>query len=400
MRRCLAFLLPVLTFCTVCRAMIMPDIYSENMMIQAGKAFYIKGWAKPFAEIKAEIEGLELFAKAEEDGKWKIKFPAFARGSCFDILLKTADEDARIIRNVLAGDIWFCSGQSNMEMKAGSTDVGAALRVAGIDNIRYFIASNQPSEKKVEDLKGKWVVVNQQNYIECSALALSFGYYLVNSLDYPVGLIVGAVGGTPIESWTQLELLKSKDYNRHIFQERELWKKNRAVYLKKHEEKRRQWEERVRLAKVNKTALPSKVFLPFELRENWEPGCLYNAIVWPLKDFVIKGVLWYQGESNTKHPFVYRYQLADLVHCWRETFNAPGLPFFIVQLPEFNRDPGWKPLQESQAAAAKLNNCGLIVAVGLGDSLNIHPRRKMELGRRAASRVLHEVYNDRQEGVL
>ncbi|HEY4206835.1 MAG TPA: sialate O-acetylesterase, partial [Puia sp.] len=354
-----------------------PAIYSDNMMIQADTPSTISGSATPFQSVSLRIEARVIQATAEKDGSWTILLPAFRAGYAFDMEI-TAGDEKRMIRNVIAGDVWLCSGQSNMEMNAGRTDVKDAIHTIPA-GIRYFVDQSPPSPTPSDKLNGHWVVCSPENAAGCSAVALSFALHLIPRLGRPVGLVINAKGGTPIESWTDLYTLQNKEYDQTIFQRREQWKKDREKY-------ELQYQHSIDSAKAK------KIFPPFQIRENWNPASLYNSLVYPIRRLAFKGVIWYQGESNADLPFIYRYQLADMIHSWRSLFQQPHLPFFIIQLPEYRNTDDWAVMRESQASVG-LDNVWPVVSLGLGDTTNIHPVRKIELGRRVALQVLAKAYH-------
>jgi len=372
---------------------VLSALYSDNMVVQSGQAFVIRGSSDPFETIAVQVGSTTKKCRADRQGHWRILMPAIPANTSFDIVITTARGEQQSIRNAISGELWLCSGQSNMGMPVSGSDVKKQLEATDLQEIRYFIAQNDPAPAPVDQVQGHWVICDSQNMVQCSAVGLSFAWNLNRALHRPVGLIINAVGGTPVESWTSPEILKSKTYDRHIFQEREQWKKDRSIYQKEYDLKIKDWELAAKKARESGQAPPLKIYPPFPLRENWNPGSLYHSLVWPLRDIVFKGVVWYQGESNANYPFVYRYQLADMIGCWRDLFNNRHLPFYIIQLPEYGSVDDWAVIRESQAVAAHLENTALVVTLGLGDSSNIHPVAKMEVGRRTALQVLKKEYH-------
>ena len=367
-------------------------IYSDNMVVQADQPFVIEGRSTPLKEVSVRILNKIVKDRAGPGGKWKTRFPGFPKNTSFDIHIADSEGEEKVIRNVIAGQVWLCSGQSNMGLPVSASDVREKLKDSDVHEIRYFLAQNDPSEAELDQVRGRWVICTRQTIGSCSAVGLSFAWYLHQVLQQPVGLIINAIGGTPIESWTPLAVVKEKEYNRHIFLEREQWKKDRIIYENEYALKLKNRELAAQQAKEDGRLPPAKIYPPFQLRDNWNPGSLYNSLVCPVRDFVFKGVIWYQGESNANYPFVYRYQLADMIHCWRNLFDNNRLPFYIIQLPDYQSADDWAVIRESQASADTLNDVRLIVTLGLGDSLNIHPVRKMEVGRRVSLQVLRNEY--------
>jgi sialate O-acetylesterase len=373
----------------------LPGIYSDNMVIQADQPFVIRGRSTPFKVVKVQMLNEIKGDRADQNGNWNIKFSGFKTDTSFEIKVRTEDGEEQIIKNVITGEVWLCSGQSNMQMVASRTDVkDRIIKTNFTGRIRYFNAQNEASSVELDAMKGEWIICTPQNFGNCSAVGLSFATTIYQSLNRPIGLIINARGGTPIESWTKLDLVKGKEYNQHIFMEREQWKRDKELYQSKYNNDLKNWEAAIKKAKQNGSLLPPKIFPPFQLRENWNPGSLYNSLVYPMRDFIVKGVIWYQGESNANYPFVYRYQLTDMINCWRALFKNPGLSFYIVQLPGYSTTEDWPVIRESQSLATCLGNTSLVVTLGLGDSLTIHPIHKMEVGHRVAIQVLNNEYNE------
>ena len=373
-------------------ALILSDIYSHNMVIQANEPCIISGKNAPFEKVQVIILNITGSAIADGAGNWKMKFDALNSSDTFNIQIRSGSEE-KMIRHVKVGEVWLCGGQSNMERSSAQSDVVSKVEDFPQDGIRCFLAQNDPSDIELEHVKGKWVIINKDNFGKYTAVGISFGRFLSRSLNKTIGLVINARGGTPVESWTKLTVLEQKPYNQRMFRQRKQWAADRGLYERKYEDDLKQWRQVVNQAKAAGKEPPSKPWPPFPLRKNWEPGSLYNALVCPLRNFCFKGVLWYQGESNANDPVIYEYQLTNMISCWRSLFNKPGLPFYIIQLPEYKTEENWVLLRESQAKVATQSYNALIVTLGLGDSLNIHPFRKTEVGRRASLLVLNRSYH-------
>ena len=373
----------------VCSKLWIPDIYSDNMVIQANKPFVINGQSHPNTVVIVEILHWKRVAKADKNGNWEVRFPKFDEGLLGTIYLESEGERISI-KNAIAGEVWLCSGQSNMAFPARRSDVKSDNEK--MNQIRFFSATNEPSTSPLSNLKGKWKICDLDNYGECSAVGLSFALHLHEICPKSVGLIINAVGGTPVEAWTKLEIIKDKIYDNHIFIDRENWRKNAKTYKEQYDLRLKEWESVFQKAKEEGSTIPVKPSPPFQLRESSSPGGLYNSLIFPLRNIAMKGVIWYQGESNANYPVVYRQQLVDLIRNWRETFGIRNLPFYIIQLPEYKVTDDWVTLRESQSMASKLKNVNLVVSLGLGDSLDIHPTKKMELGHRVALQVAKNEY--------
>jgi hypothetical protein len=359
------------------------------MVIQANKPFVINGRSHPNKVVIVKILHWKRTVKADRNGNWEVRFPKLDEGPLGTICLESEGESISI-KNAITGEVWLCSGQSNMAFPARRSDVKPTNEK--MNQIRFFSATNEPSTSPLNNLKGKWKICDLDNYGECSAVGLGFALQLNEIYPKTIGLIINAVGGTPVEAWTKLEIIKDKTYNSHIFIDRENWKKNAKTYKEQYDSSLKDWESACQKAKGEGSAIPVKPLPPFQLRESSNPGGLYNSRIFPLRNIALKGIIWYQGESNANYPVTYRQQLVDLIRNWRETFGIRNLPFYIIQLPEYKTTDDWVSLRESQSMVSKLKNANLVVSLGLGDSLDIHPTKKMELGHRVALQVAKNEY--------
>ena len=252
----------------VCSKLWIPDIYSDNMVIQANKPFVINGQSHPNTVVIVEILHWKRVAKADKNGNWEVRFPKFDEGLLGTIYLESEGERISI-KNAIAGEVWLCSGQSNMAFPARRSDVKSDNEK--MNQIRFFSATNEPSTSPLSNLKGKWKICDLDNYGECSAVGLSFALHLHEICPKSVGLIINAVGGTPVEAWTKLEIIKDKIYDNHIFIDRENWRKNAKTYKEQYDLRLKEWESVFQKAKEEGSTIPVKPSPPFQLRESSSP---------------------------------------------------------------------------------------------------------------------------------
>jgi sialate O-acetylesterase len=361
------------------------------MMVQADCPVYLEGTATPGDTIRVELNRFVRTVRADAQGDWQVNFPPLSAGTSFAVLITTTTDTVRI-HNALAGELWLCSGQSNMARTVSLTDVKDSIEGKDLTTIRYFRLADNPQASPQVMIRGKWLICTPEHTELCSAVGLSMAYHLSGVLKRPIGLVITAQGGTPIGSWTSPSVLQKKKYDQYIFARQEKWRKARPAFQQAYQAQLSEWKKRAREAHVKGENPPPRIYPPFALRENWAPGSLYYGLVFPFRHVPFRGVLWYQGESNDTHPFVYRYQLADLIHCWRETFQNPSLPFYIIQLPGYGSPEDWPVLRESQHWSTRLDGVHLVVTIDLGDSLQIHPIRKMQVGWRSALQILRHSY--------
>jgi len=309
--------------------------------------------------------------------------------------------------NVLSGDVWICAGQSNMQVRVSSTtNSKPAIAKANHPNIRTFVIDRNPTNQKVNDCGGEWKVCTPQSIKNFSAVGYFTGSELHKELNVPVGLIGSYWGGTYIESWTPWEV--QKDDPIALSRKTPLDKKAEsytAVSAQANYEKQlERWEQKVAKAKQTKKRAPRKPTLAQDpkLNQNY-PANLYNGMIHPLQPFAVKGAIWYQGENNANSGMTsaeyYRVQLARMVAGWRKAWGQ-DFPFYTVQLPNFKNpqvDPveeynAWAMIRESFVHAANntpdMFTCTMIDIGGAG----IHPKNKLDVGRRMASTILNKTY--------
>lgn len=338
-------------------------LFSDHMVVQQAMPLTIWGQADPGEKVTASQEGKEIgSATADAKGYWKITAAAPKAGPVPDLTLKASNEI--VIKDILAGEVWLCSGQSNMQMPM--TPVGK-LTYGGVDNQDEEVkAADYP---EIRFFRDQWEVCTPETIKAASATAYFFGRSLYKKLNVPIGLITRAVGGTAIEFW-----VGDKAWTPEL--ERKAVDGYRPFYAEMREKN------------------PAKALAePEKYPETFSK--LYKLNIAPLAGYPVRGALWYQGETNTERPGAYTELLTALIQSWRQAWTQPDLPFVIVQLPEFKgpSDPTWPVIRAKQAeVAATVPNVALAPMLGAGDPLNLHPRNKQEIGRRAALRALGQFY--------
>lgn len=354
-------------------------LFTDNMVLQRGMADPIWGWTTPGAAVTVEMEGKRATAVADASGKWMARIGPFPAGGPFTLTVDGPDQ--RTLHNVMVGDVWLCSGQSNMQMGIANVN-NASEEIAHADypDIRLFTVPMETAYSPRSTVKGSWQMctpqtVTQDGWGGFSAVAYFFGRYLYQQLKVPIGLIHSSWGGTIAEAWTSEEALrKLPDF---------------ADRLKQVD----------RIREAGEASLP-----PNQRRNPNVCTVLYNAMIAPLVPFGVKGVIWYQGESNAGRAYQYRTLLPTLIEDWRSRWGEGPFPFLIVQLANFmpvKPEPGedeWAELREAQLfTAEKVPNCGLAVTIDIGDAADIHPKNKQEVGRRLGLAALAIAYKRRLE---
>ncbi|MHC4856093.1 MAG: sialate O-acetylesterase [Planctomycetota bacterium] len=381
-------------------------LFTDNMVIQRQTQASVWGWGDPGEKVTVTGSwGQSAATVADKDGTWSVKLQTPAAGGPHTITLK--GKNTIELKNVLSGDVWLCSGQSNMQVMVQSTASPAkAIADAKYSQIRSFMVERNPVLEEADDCGGQWIVCSPKTVKKFSAVAYFTGRELHKTLDVPIGLLTTCWGGTCVETWTPWA--EQADDPFALARKAPRDEKAKGYSPEKaqadFELKLEKWKKISASAKGKKKRTPRKPTIKGDPRlgQNY-PGNLYNGMIHPLAPFAVKGAIWYQGESNAQemaHAEHYRVQLARMVRSWRKAWSL-GFPFYAVQLPNFKEpqvnpvEPEniWPVIRESFVYAAQ-NTPDVYTSsmIDLGEAKNIHPRNKQDVGRRMASTILNKTY--------
>ncbi|MEQ9454700.1 MAG: sialate O-acetylesterase [Phycisphaeraceae bacterium] len=358
----------------------LPAIFGDHMVLQADKQPAIWGKANPNQAITLTIDNQRATTTADAEGYWLAHLPKLADPGPHTLRID-AGNDWRVIDDVLIGEVWVCSGQSNMDMRMVKMDQ-AEIDAADHPRIRLFRVERSSSETPLDDIKGQWELCTPRNVRDFSAAAYYMGRELHQTLDQPVGLIHTAWGGTGAEVWTRREVLEANPILQPV--------------VRRHD---RNWQTyNDALAAWNDNPTASQPTPPEDRRT---VGGLYNGMIHPLVPYTIRGFAWYQGESNVWRSRQYYTLLSEMIIDWRTQWGDMILPFGIVQLPNYSDAPrvpsapgSFEELRESQLRVSQsLPNTGLIVTIDVGNPTDIHPLDKHTVGKRLALWALEAAYN-------
>ena len=365
-----------------------PSIYTSHMVIQRDKPFLLHGKANAGSRITAQLGREKLRTTTAEDGTWQITFKPLKANNT-PLTLTISDNDSTItLTDILVGEVWLCSGQSNMAfMLRQATNAEENIATAATKNLRLYdmrprvytdpVMWDSTSLALINQLDyylpTQWQPITEQNAAQFSAIAYHFGAMLADSLGVPVGLICNAVGGAPIESYIDRHTLEFHPTLVDILTD---WRRNDRI---------QDWVRGRGSYNIQNSKNPLQ-------RHPYEPCYLYETGIAPLKDFPIRGVIWYQGESNAHNVELFETQFPALVNSWRSTWNDAEMPFHFVQLSSINR-PSWPHFRDAQRKLAEqIPHCEMAVSSDKGDSLDVHPREKRPIGERLARIALHHDY--------
>jgi sialate O-acetylesterase len=381
-------------------------VFSEGMVLQRDQQVAVWGWTDPGADVVVSFAGQQKAVKAGTDGKFMVRLDKMKASAEPQPLVVKAGADAVEVKNVLVGEVWLCSGQSNMQrMVEKAMNFDKEKAAANFPEIRMFTTVQTVSVEPLSDCEGSWIVCSPETVGALSAVAYFFGREIHQALDVPVGLMQSSWGGTCIEAWSPLESLADYPLAMKTFAGYERGGKNFTLAA---EEKRfakvhGEWEAKAAVAKANGKPVP------FEPRKRGNPrlhqncpGNLYNAMIHPLVPYTMRGAIWYQGERNAKTyagAMEYRGLLENLVTRWRADWNN-DFPFYAVQLVNYMA-PQTKPVENTAWAYIRdsilkfhkeVPNVGIAVGIDVGEAKEIHPINKQAIGYRLAQQALAKTY--------
>ena len=418
----------------------LPSVISDNMVLQREQGILIWGWAEPEEEVTVAIGDNRASAKAGADGSWRVTLAAMKASAEPAEMEVSGEKSSKImVKNILVGEVWLGSGQSNMEWPLiNTTKGGEFVKEADFPDIRLLKVPHVLSATPADDVEVKWVVCTPETAKDFSAVLYHFGRNLRAESGVPIGLIDSSWGGSNIRTWippegfaSQPDLIgysewinwandtraKAKSLSLDEFEafleeikkeaaeskDKPFWDKMtnegyRNAVLDAHK-MFASWLERARKAAAADEPLPDMPH-PLQYTHIYNPTLLYNAMIHPLVPFGIRGAIWYQGESDCGAGMLYCHQMKGLVHGWRKVWNEGEFPFYYVQLAPYHYSttfPHCKPgdlplLWEAQTEALSVPNTGMVVTYDIGSVGDIHPRNKHDVGRRLALWALAGTY--------
>ena len=346
----------------------MSKIFSDNMVLQRDTEITVWGWADSGEQVTVTLGGQNRVAETGIDGRWEVSLTSMKAGGPFKMLVN--GKNSLEFSNILVGDVWICSGQSNMEWPISrSADADNEIAHADYPEIRLFTVPREIAVIPADDLAGgNWEECSPETVASFSAVGYFFGRHIHKETGVPVGLINSSWGGTIAETWISRETMGTIDDFKEV------------------------------MASADLIDLQQRQAETVNGGPNSFPTLLFNGMINPVTSFNIKGAIWYQGESNAGRAYQYREVFPALITDWRKQWGQGELPFFFVQLANFMApvsDPvesGWAELREAQAMTLSLPATGMAVAIDIGEADDIHPLNKQDVGKRLALSALKVTY--------
>ena len=363
------------------------SVFMDHMVLQQKAPICVWGKGNTGETIEATFNKQGKKCVVNESGEWSMNFDPVPAGGNYTLKVAVGNSQTVVINDILVGELWIVAGQSNMEFPLKDSRNGSSAILSaqnGTIRLLNFKGIVRPDDTKwdsisldkinrLEYLQGKWESCRPENSAEFSAIGYSFGKKLNEKLNVPVGLIQITVGGAPVEAFIDRKTLEFDPVLVDVLYK---WKQNNLIM---------DWcrERAILNISGSKTEMQ---------RHPFEPAYIYEAGVGQLAGLAIGGVIWYQGESNAHNAEQYEHAFPVLVSSWRKTFNEDKMPFYFAQLSGINR-PSWPYFRDIQRKLSlTVLNSGMVVTSDLGDSLNVHPNRKEEVGERFANLALAKAY--------
>jgi len=377
----------------------LPAVIGDNMVLQRGEEVSIWGWADPGEQVTATFSWswMKLTVAADSKGEWEFKIRSPKAGGPYKMTIK--GKNAINLDNIMSGEVWVCSGQSNMQWTVqASANPAEEIAAANYPNVRLFTVKRTVAQRPLKDCQGSWASCSPETVPGFSAVGYFFGRELHKRLGVPIGLIHTSWGGTPAEAWTGREVLEAgADFEPILTRHAEIIANYPQAY-KEYERKVEEWQEVAEKAKAEGNKPPRRPRAPRGPDHPHTPAGLYNGMIAPLIPYGIQGAIWYQGESNAGRAYQYRRLFPAMITNWREDWGQGNFPFLFVQLANFMEtkpepaDSAWAELREAQSMTLSLPNTGMATIIDIGEAKDIHPKNKQDVGRRLALWTLAQTY--------
>jgi sialate O-acetylesterase len=396
-RRLLALLVFALLAATLTLAEVkLPALLSDGAVLQRDLPTHFWGMAAPGEKVTVSFRGERKTATSDALGHWSIYLSPSKPGGPFEATI--TGQNTITIHDIYVGDVWLASGQSNMEFELEKAQDGAAeVARANCPQIHLLQVKRYFAEIPQEDISTTgWHTCSPETIRQFSAVAYYFAKNIQPRIKVPVGIIASYWGGTQAEAWTSLTALTSDAALTPLLaaHARMIGEQNDAV--------RQQKIEQALVDDAKAKGMPPPKFLWHPDPRMWQPGELFNTMVYPLTPFPIKGVIWYQGESNSikkRAPYLYNRVFETLIRDWRARWGEGNFPFLFTQISNFTSDDGedWPAIREGQRHTLELRNTGMAVTIDIGDPEDVHPTNKLDVGNRLALIARATVYGENVE---
>lgn len=384
---------------SVCANVSLPDILGDSMVLQQNKKVPIWGIAEVGETVIVTFGKQKLTVVANAKGKWRIDLKPLKAD--FSPQTLTIEGKNKIeLKDILVGEVWLVSGQSNMQWTLLQSINGEAeVAKANHPNIRLFNVSREVAFKKKQGKLGEWKICNPESVKDFSGAGYYFGVELERELKVPIGLINSSYGGSQAEAWTPVEYLSANPDLKATVERTRIWDEERPRVKIEYAEAIKKWREESEKQKAAGVRPSPSPGVPDALRDYRVAASIYDGMIAPLMPFAIRGAAWYQGESNEARAEQYNILLPTMIRAWRERWSQGNFPFGVIQLPNYRsikaepEESAWSFIREAQRkTAVNTPETGLIVTIDIGEPNDIHPKNKLDVGKRLAVWALKDIY--------
>ncbi len=398
--KCASVALVLLTAGQVSADVVLPDVISSGMVLQRDSRVPIWGKAEPGESVTIVLGRQTKTTVADQNGKWMVQLQPM-RANATPATMSIVGKNKLEVRDILVGEVWLVSGQSNMQRILSEIANGAeAIAAANHPQIRLFNVSRAVAFKRAKPPLATWASCTPDSVKEFSAAGYYFAVEIQRELKVPIGMLNSSYGGSQAEAWTPVEYLLASADLKPTVDRTKIWDEERPRVKVEYDAAIAKWREEANKARAAGAVPRPSPPVPDALRDYRVAASIYDGMIAPLIPFAIRGAFWYQGESNEARAQQYEILLPVMIGAWRERWGEGDFPFGIVQLPNY-RDPkddpmdeAWSHIREAQRRTAlKLAKTGLIVTIDIGEARDIHPKNKLDVGKRMALWALNSVYS-------
>lgn len=378
----------------------LPAVFGDNMVLQRDMPVPVWGWADAGEKVTVKAAGQTVTAAPGSDGKWSAKLAPLSVGG--PITVTVSGKNTITMNNVLVGEVWFCSGQSNMQMSVkSSNDSEKEIAAANFPQIRLLSVPLRGTQEPQAEFQGKWQQCSPESVANFSAAAYFFGRELYKNLNVPIGLIHCSWGGSSCEAWVKRSILEADPQYKELLEkwDRDCENYDPAKVKAAFETQMAKWRKDAAAAKAAGKEVPRAPRNPGDIRTGQHrPANLYNGMLYACMPYAIRGALWYQGETNAGRAYQYRDLFPLMIKSWRDEWKQGDFPFYFVQLANYMAEKpepsesGWAELREAQTMTLKLPHTGQAVIIDIGEAKDIHPKNKQDVGKRLALWALAKDY--------
>lgn len=377
----------------------LPALFSDHAVLQRDMKVPVWGWAEPGEKVTVTVPKQHKSTTADADGKWRVTLDPLKVGKPFSLVVEGKNRVE--LKDVVAGEVWLCSGQSNMEWNvAAARDGDMEVAEANYPNLRMITVSTQGSQTPQDNFDGRWERCSPKTVGDFSAVGYFFGRDLLKCEQVPIGMIDNSWGASACEAWIRRDAMEGNPlydetlarYDRLIAELNQTGKTD--------EERQAAWRKRAEAAlQAHEPDPPGLSWWANPFTGQFRPANLYNGRIRPIMPYAIRGAIWYQGETNAGRSYQYRELFPLMIKSWRDEWGQGDFPFYWVQLADFMpekdepNESSWAELREAQTMAVdKVPHGGEAVIIDVGEANEIHPKNKQTVGRRLARLALAKTY--------